>query len=162
MNPSLAAGQAVFWQDTCYVIKSIKPQLGDILLVAKGGVERTVDIRTFYNQIASGEIELPGRKIEATQRSWTQTEQQEADFRQQLIELLASLERQGLDEKASSARMDAFCLGHQHKRPSNKTIQGYQHKFKCHGFEGLIPNFSQRGGSGWTKKTAAKKSQNGY
>jgi putative transposase len=156
MNPSLAAGQAVFWQDTCYVIKSIKPQLGDILLVAKGGVERTVDIRTFYNQIASGEIELPGRKIEATQRSWTQTEQQEADFRQQLIELLASLERQGLDEKASSARVDAFCLGHQHKRPSNKTIQGYQHKFKCHGFEGLIPNFSQRGGSGWMKKTAAK------
>lgn len=156
MSANLETGQAVVWQDTCYVIKAIKPMLGDIVLEAKGGVERAVDIRAFYNQVASGEITLPGRKIEATQRSWSPAEQREADFRHQLIELLVSLGRQGLDERACSARMDAFCLAHQHKRPSNKTIKGYRHKFKCHGFEGLIPNFSHRGGCGWSKKSGAK------
>jgi putative transposase len=156
MNSNLEAGQAVVWQDTCYVIKAIKPLLGDIVLEAKGGVERAVDIRAFYNQVASGEIELPGRQVEATKRSWSKTEQQEADFRQQLIGLLVSLEGQSLDDQASNERVDAFCLLHQHKRPSNKTIQNYRRKFKCHGFEGLIPNFSHRGGSGWAKKSGAK------
>lgn len=156
MSRNLETGQAVVWQDTCYVIKAIKPLLGDIVLEAKGGVERAVDIRAFYNQVASGEIELPGRQVEATKRSWSETEQQEADFRHQLIGLLVSLERQSLDDQACNERVDAFCLLHQHKRPSNKTIHNYRHKFKCHGFEGLIPNFSQRGGSGWAKKSGAK------
>jgi putative transposase len=156
MSANLETGQAVVWQDTCYVIKAIKPLLGDIVLEAKGGVERAVDIPAFYNRIASGEITLPGRKIEAMQRSWSPAEQQEADFRHQLIALLVSLDRQGLDVKACSARVDAFCLAHQHKRPANKTIKHYRDRFKCHGFEGLIPNFSHRGGRGWSKKSAAK------
>lgn len=156
MSPSLEAGQAVIWQGTCYVIKAIKPLLGDIVLEAKGGVERSVDTRAFYNQVASGEIALPGRKVEATKRSWSKTEQDEADFRQKLIELLVSLEAQSLDDQTCDGRVDAFCLLHQHKRPSNKTIQNYRRKFKCHGFEGLIPNFSHRGGSGWAKKSGAK------
>jgi putative transposase len=110
MNNSLHTSQAVVWQDTCYVIKAIKPTLGDIVLEAKGGVERTVDIRAFYNYIASGEIKLAQREIEATQRSWTASEQREADFRQQLLELKLALERQGLDQPARDVQLDAFCL----------------------------------------------------
>ena len=156
MNANLETGQAVFWQDTCYVVKAIKPQLGDIVLEAKGGVERVVDTREFFNHIASGEIALPNRKIAATQRSWSQTEQQEADFRHQLIEFFASLECQGLDGQSFIARVDAFCLLQGHKRPSDKTIQSYRRKFKCHGYEGLIPYFSHRGGTGWAKKKTAR------
>ena len=156
MNPSLHTGQVVVWQNTCYVIKAIKPALGDIVLEAKGGLERTVDIRALYNHIASGEITLPQRQIEATQRSWTASEQREADFRQQLVELKLALERQGIDQPARDAQLDAFCLQHGHKRPSNKTIKGYRKALKSHGFEGLIPNFSRRGGAGWAKKNAAK------
>lgn len=156
MSPNLETGQAVVWDSICYVIKAIKPLLGDIVLEAKGGVERAVDIRVFYNQVASGEMVLPGRQVEATKRSWSETEQQEADFRQKLIELVVSLEARSLDNRVCNERVDAFCLLHQHKRPSNKTIHNYRRKFKCHGFEGLIPNFSHRGGSGWAKKSAAK------
>ena len=59
MSNPVAVGQAVVWQDTCYLIKSIKPDLGDIVLEAKGGVERAVDLGQFYNLIAVGEIVLP-------------------------------------------------------------------------------------------------------
>lgn len=156
MNSNLQVSQAVVWQETCYVIKAIKPTLGDIVLEAKGGVERAVDIRAFYNLIASGEIELSQRQIEATQRSWTVSEQREADFRQQLLEFQRSLEKQGLDPSICDAQIDRYCQRHGHKRPSNKTIQRYRKDLKRLGFEGLIPNFSRRGGTGWAKKTAAK------
>lgn len=122
MNSNLQVSQAVVWQETCYVIKAIKPTLGDIVLEAKGGVERAVDIRAFYNLIASGEIELSQRQIEATQRSWTVSEQREADFRQQLLEFQRSLEKQGLDPSTCDAQIDRYCQRHGHKRPSNKTI----------------------------------------
>lgn len=156
MNANLETGQAVVWQDTCYVVKAIKPLLGDIVLEAKGGVERAVDIRAFYNHVASGEMVLPSRQVQATKRSWSETEQQEADFRQKLIELVVSLEAGSLDNRVCNERVDTFCQLHQHKRPSNKTIHNYRHKYKCHGFEGLIPNFSHRGGCGWAKKSTAK------
>ena len=156
MNSNLQVSQAVVWQETCYVIKAIKPTLGDIVLEAKGGVERAVDIRAFYNLIASGEIELSQRQIEATQRSWTTSEQREADFRQQLLEFQRSLEKQGLDPSICDAQIDRYCQRHGHKRPSNKTIQRYRKDLKRLGFEGLIPNFSRRGGTGWAKKNAAK------
>jgi putative transposase len=156
MSNNLQTSQVVIWQDTCYVIKAIKPMLGDIVLEAKGGAERAVDVRVFYNLIAAGEIALPHRQVEEAKRSWSQTEQQEADFRQLLVEFVSSLKRQDLDEQTSSQRIDAFCLLHQHKRPSNKTIKNYQQNFKTRGFTGLIPNFSRRGGSGWAKKKIAR------
>ncbi|MCF4998959.1 hypothetical protein GIW70_13690, partial [Pseudomonas syringae] len=130
MNSNLQVSQAVVWQETCYVIKAIKPTLGDIVLEAKGGVERAVDIRAFYNLIASGEIELSQRQIEATQRSWTVSEQREADFRQQLLEFQRSLEKQGLDPSTCDAQIDRYCQRHGHKRPSNKTIQRYHKDLK--------------------------------
>ena len=156
MSHSLEVGQTVVWHETWYMIRSIKLELNDIVLEAKGGAERAVDIREFFNHVASGAIVLPSRQIEATQRSWSQREQQEADFRQLLLQQLRSLETEGLEEQVLDARIDAFCQFHRHKRPSKKTIESYRRKFKSHGFEGLIPKFSLRGGSGWAKKTMVK------
>lgn len=154
-NP-VAVGHSVVWQDTCYLIKAIKPALGDIVLEAKGGIERTVDLGEFYNFIASGDIVLPHRQIQEAQRAWTETEQREAEFRLALIELLEMLDKQSLDESVRNLRIDVFCQQHQRRRPSNRTINGYRYRYRALGFAGLIPNFSRRGGSGWEKKKHAK------
>lgn len=156
MSRNVEVGQAVVWQDACYYIKAIKPLLGDITLEAKGGAEYTLPIPDFYNHISAGEIALPHQQIEEVKRAWSQTEQAEAEFRLQLVEFLGQLEKQGIDERLISARIDQLCHQLQHKRPSNKTIKGYQSKYQALGFAGLIPRYSQRGGCGWAKKAAAK------
>jgi putative transposase len=156
MSRNLEVGQAVIWQEICYLIKAIKPQLGDIALEGKGGIEYTLPLPTFYNYIASGEIALPGQQVAEAKRAWSDSEQLEAEFRLQLVELFSQLQRQGLDEQAQNAQVDRLCHELRRKRPSNKTILGYQRKYNAMGFAGLIPNFSRRGGSGWAKKEAAK------
>lgn len=156
MSNPVAVGQAVVWQDTCYLIKSIKPDLGDIVLEAKGGVERAVDLGQFYNLIAVGEIVLPHQDTQTAQRTWTETEQREAEFRLGLIELLDALDKQNLNQTARNLRIEAFCQQHKHRIPSEKAINGHRRRYRAQGFVGLIPKFSRRGGTGWGKKAHAK------
>lgn len=156
MGNNVQAGQLVTWQNTDYLIRSIKPELGDIVLEAKGGLERTVDLHDFYNLIAAGELGLPSQKIEASIRVTSVTEQAEADFRQALALLMNQLAKQEVDGPTRKQKVDAFCLLKEHKRPSDKTIQSYQRAYKAFGYSGLIPSFSHRGGSGWSKKKTAK------
>ncbi|MBV2132298.1 hypothetical protein KRX52_05720 [Pseudomonas sp. MAP12] len=155
INP-VAVGQTVVWRDTCYQIKAIKPLLGDVVLEAKGGIEHTVDLGEFYNLIASGDMELPHRKTQEAQRAWTESEQREAEFRLQLIELVDELDKQSLEAPARNLRIDVFCQQHKRRRPSDRTLKGYWYRYKAFGFTGLIPNFSRRGGSGWEKKKQAR------
>lgn len=156
MSNELAVGQAVEWGGDCYLIKSIKPQLGDVELERKGGVSRTLGLQPFYNLLASGEIRWLSGQIEPVQRVATVKEQQEAEFRLALINLLAGLAKKHLDAQEQSLRLEAFCRQQGRKRPCAKTLERYRHAYATSGFEGLLPCFSRRGGSGWTRKQAAK------
>jgi len=54
MSKQLAEGQAVERDGAVYLIRAIKPLLGDIDLEGKGGVRLTLPLRDFLNEIASG------------------------------------------------------------------------------------------------------------
>lgn len=156
MSNALAVGQAVEWGGDCYLIKALKPQLGDVELEGKGGVSRTLGLQPFYNLLASGEIRWLSGQIAPVQRVATVKEQQEAEFRLALISFMAGLAQKHLDTQEQSLRLEAFCRQQGRKRPCTKTLERYRHAYATSGFEGLLPSFSRRGGSGWARKQAAK------
>ncbi|HBO1216233.1 TPA: DDE-type integrase/transposase/recombinase [Pseudomonas aeruginosa] len=156
MSNALTVGQAVEWGGDCYLIKALKPQLGDVELEGKGGVSRTLGLQPFYNLLASGEIRWLSGQIAPVQRVATVKEQQEAEFRLALISFMAGLVQQHLDTQEQSLRLEAFCRQQGRKRPCAKTLERYRHAYATSGFEGLLPSFSRRGGSGWARKQAAK------
>ena len=108
MSNDIRIGQQVVWQETNYLIKAIKPELGDLVLEAKGGFERSVDINEFYNLIAAGDLFLPNHKIEVVERAITASEQAEADFRQELVELMDKLEELGVTEASVACTHGLF------------------------------------------------------
>ncbi|NWL79569.1 transposase [Pseudomonas taiwanensis] len=141
---------------THFLIKTIKPLLGDIVLEGKGGIELSIDTREFYNKIADGAIQLPQHEVQAAQRAWSASESAAADFRLALLEFAQQLDVQGLEGAVRQERLEVFCQSHRRKRPCDKTIKAYKQRYQQFGYEGLIPNFSQRGGAGWRSKKVAK------
>ncbi|MFV3329910.1 Mu transposase C-terminal domain-containing protein [Pseudomonas sp. NY15437] len=157
MSNTLAVGQALEKDGTCYQIKAIKPLLGDIDLEGKGGMVVTLALRDFHNAIAGGEIRLLSSLIEPVPRVTTPKEREEAKFRLALLEFNSQLARLALDEQDHRLRLEIFCGQRGRKLPCLKTMAKYRQAFAASGFDGLIPRFSRRGGSGWSSKRAAKK-----
>ncbi|WP_394241126.1 Mu transposase C-terminal domain-containing protein [Halopseudomonas laoshanensis] len=151
---AIEAGKALTWNQKPYVIKSIKPLLRDITLEGKGGIELSLDTTTFYNEIAAGSISFPDCTPEATSRTWTEREQQEAEYRLELVQFAVKLEDCSAEQR--SARIAEFCKGFGRKTPAPKTLKAYQKDWINFGFAGLVPDFSRRGGSGWSSKQHLK------
>tara|TARA_R110000751_G_scaffold307870_1_gene433434 strand:- start:5999 stop:7918 length:1920 start_codon:yes stop_codon:yes gene_type:complete len=138
------------------VIKTMNVDLQDIVLRGKGGVERTVDFSEFYNGIAAGTISIPGHSPKRTQKSWSPTEYAEGVFRSEIVKLIESDRYCKYESKEQEDLLKKLAVLHSKKVPSAKTIKGYQRKFANGGFDALLPDFSRRGGCGWTKKTEQK------
>jgi len=152
----IVIGQSLLWQETPYCIKAIQLSLREIVLEGKGGVEQRLDFLAFNNAVASSEIRLPTQAKEVTERAWRATELAEAQFRLDILDKHAQLHQQALSAEAISLALKTFCEGRGRKLPSKNTIKNYEAAYKAAGFNGLIPNFSRRGGSGWQKKDAAR------
>ncbi|MFV3412994.1 Mu transposase C-terminal domain-containing protein [Pseudomonas sp. NY15436] len=157
MSNALAVGQALERAGACYQIKAIKPLLGDIDLEGKGGVVMTLALRDFHNAIARGEIRLLSNLIEPVPRVSTLKELEEARFRLALLQFNSRLAGQALDDQEHTLRLEMFCGQQGRKLPCAKTLAKYRQAFAASGFDGLIPRFSRRGGSGWSSKREAKK-----
>lgn len=157
MTDSLAVGQLIEREGAWYLIDAIKPVLGDIDLEGKGGVRLTLPLRDFQNGIASGTIRLQSGAVTPAKRVTTMKERQEAEFRLALLDLSAQLERLPIDAQERKFRLEAFCSQQKRKLPCAKTLLRYRDAFATAGFEGLVPSFSRRGGTGWSCKRAAKK-----
>jgi putative transposase len=150
----IETGRSLVWNQELYLIKSIKPSLRDVTLEGKGGIERCIDTKDFYNGIAAGEITFPERVTRSVDRAWTDREQKEADFRLKLTEFVEKLSACTEEERAE--RITEFCKAFGRKKPSLKTIKKYKKQWKTFGFAGLVPDFSRRGGSGWQSKKHLK------
>lgn len=156
MSKQLAEGQAVERDGAVYLIRAIKPLLGDIDLEGKGGVRLTLPLRDFLNEIASGTARRLSETLEPALRAASVTERREAEFRRSLLDFQAQLKKQSLDPQEYQLRLEVFCGQQGHRLPSAGTIEKYRQKFAAAGFDGLIPRFGRRGGSGWKRKRAAK------
>lgn len=152
----IVIGQSLLWREIPYCIKAIQLSLREIVLEGKGGVEQRLDFLTFNNAVASGEIRLPAQALEVTERAWRPTELAEAQFRLDLLDKRRQLHQQSLSPEAITQALTVFCVERGRKLPSQTTLKTYAAAYKATGFNGLIPNFSRRGGSGWRKKDAAK------
>lgn len=156
MSNELAVGQAVEWGGNGYLIRAIKLPLGDVELEGKGGVSRTLGLQQFFNLMASGEIQRLSGQIQPVRRVATVKEEQEAKFRLALIDLCGDLAKLHLDAHEQSLRLDIFCRQQGRRPPCPKTLERYHSAYAASGFDGLLPHFSRRGGSGWGRKQAAK------
>ncbi|HCJ6265379.1 TPA: Mu transposase C-terminal domain-containing protein [Pseudomonas aeruginosa] len=152
----LTVGQPLFWREIPYCVKAIPLSLREIVLEGKGGVEQRLDFPAFYNAVASGEIRLPTGRIEVSQRAWRSSELAEAQFRLDLLDTQGQLHRQQLSPAAIHLALTDFCQQRGRRLPCANTIKAYETAYKAAGFNGLIPNFARRGGSGWRKKNDAK------
>lgn len=152
----VTVGQALYWRDIPFCVKAIRLPLREVVLEGKGGVEQRLDFRAFNNAVASSEIRLPAGNVEVPQRSWRPSELAEAQFRFDLLEKKKQLHLQPLSPADISLALTNFCQERGRRLPSEKSIKTYQTAYKAAGFDGLIPNFARRGGSGWRKKNGAK------
>lgn len=156
MNNPIGAGGNLKFQGAPFVIRSMRADLRDVVLVGKGGVERTLDFDEFYNKIASGEIVFPGYEVARAGKNWLPSEYAEGVFRNSLVKFVSGHDYEAASESDKSAKLMDFCSQRDKAVPSEKTIRSYKKKFACGGFEALIPNYSARGGNGWRTKKAAK------
>lgn len=156
MRNSIQTGTSVEILGSPFLIKSMRVDLRDVVLVGKGGVERTLDFHDFYNQMATGEIKLPGHAVERGKVDWTPSEYCEALYRKDLVRLVESGHYLKADEDQKQQSLTR--LGEQHSKsvPSAKSIKAYQRQYAKAGLEGLIPRFSGRGGHGWSVKSRPK------
>jgi len=139
------SGQTLF-------IKSMQVDLKDIVLRGKGGIERVLDFQEFYNGLSSGDIKIPGYSPERTQKNWEPSEYAEAIFRKDIVKLCDKDKYKSASKAEQSKLLVELSEEHIKKAPSLKTIRSYQKKYSNGGFEALIPKYSARGGSGWSKK----------
>ncbi len=156
MNNPVSAGASLKYQGVPFVIRSMRADLKDVVLVGKGGVERTLDFNDFYNQIASGEIVFPDYEVSRAIKSWLPSEYAEGVFRSNLLKLIYSHAYEAASESEKKEKLVDFCGKNNKSVPSEKTIRSYKKKYARGGFEALIPNYSGRGGNGWSKKKDAK------
>jgi hypothetical protein len=156
MRNSIQTGTSVEILGSPFLIKSMRVDLRDVVLVGKGGVERTLDFHDFYNQMATGEIKLQGHAVDRGKVDWTPSEYCEALYRKDLVRLVESGHYLKADEDQKQQSLTR--LGEQHSKsvPSAKSIKAYQRQYAKAGLEGLIPRFSGRGGHGWSVKSRPK------
>lgn len=156
MRDGLRVGMRVTAGEEEFVIRDIKPEFQDIVLLGKGGVERTVDFNDFHNNLASGQYVIDGIVAAQKRQTWTDSEEKEAKFRQSVVNLVVSESYKKSSEAEQKKMLDALGEKHNKKVPSMKTIKSYQSKYEKGGFEALIPDFSSRGGAGWKSKRYQK------
>ncbi|PZP22269.1 Mu transposase C-terminal domain-containing protein [Pseudomonas kuykendallii] len=156
MSNLICVGATVEVSGIPFFIKAMRVDLRDIVLTGKGGVERTLDFRDFYNQLATGQIQFPGHVVNPGKRNWRPSEYAEAVYRKALVELADSASY----SKASDDKRQQLLAGLAEKSgkpvPTSKSVKSYQRKYAAGGFEALIPNFGRRGGTGWTTKSRQK------
>jgi putative transposase len=156
MTNPIHEGTSVEVSGDSFYIKSMRVDLRDVVLLGKGGIERTLDFQDFYNQLATGQIKIPGHVVERARRDWKPSEYAEAVYRKAIVELVDSDRYRAADD---DWKMQSLVrLGSQYGKhvPSTRSIKAYRRKYVEAGFEALIPDFSARGGNGWTKKGQQK------
>ncbi len=155
LNPIKTDAQVTFDGQPFYV-RAINVDFQDIYLRGKGGIERTVDYREFYNGLASGLIQIPGYSPSPTLSVNLPSEYAEGIFRRELVRLIETKRYLAADAAARLELLEGLATKHKKKVPSQKTLLIYQKKHAQGGLEALIPNFRARGGSGWSSKSSLK------
>lgn len=156
MNNPIRENALVEVSGQTFFIKSMQVDLKDIVLRGKAGIERVLDFQNFYNGLSSGNIKIPGYSPERTQKNWEPSEYAEAIFRKDIVKLFGKDEYKAASESEKAKLLVVLGEEHAKKVPVLKTIRKYQKKFSAGGFDALIPNYSERGGSGWNKKSKHK------
>lgn len=156
MRDGLKVGMRVKAGKDDFMIRAIKMELQDIVLLGKGGAEHTVDFNEFRNNLASGQYVIDGMAAAQKRQTWTDSEEKEAQFRQSVVKLVTSEYYNKSSESEQEKMLDTLGDKHNKKVPSLKTIKSYQKKYEKGGFESLIPDYSSRGGSGWKSKRHQK------
>lgn len=139
-----------------FYVRAINVDFQDICLRGKGGIDRTVDYREFYNGLAAGVIQIPGCSPSPTLTARLPTELAEGLFRRELVELTTKSHFRRADKAEQLKSLEELAATHKKKVPSEKTLLTYQRKHARGGPEALIPNYRTRGGSGWKSKAAVK------
>ena len=71
MRDGLKVGMCVKAGKDDFMIRDIKMELQDIVLLGKGGAEHTVDFNEFRNNLASGQYVIDGMAAAQKRQTWT-------------------------------------------------------------------------------------------
>lgn len=135
-----------------FVIDEVLLSINTVRLVGGGGARLEVDCDEFYGKFSSGEYVL-NYEVEATKFSGESgAEKQEAQFRVELVDLYKDHLQKCSKKSDIESAISKFCFKRGHKPVRLRTVREYYKKYADGNYAALVPNYSGRGGCGWSSK----------
>jgi len=152
LSEGLKVGMVTKINGDMFVIDEVLLSINTIRLVGVGGVRLEVDCDEFYEKFSSGEYVLNDEVEVVEFTGESDAEKEETQFRIGLVELYLDQVDKGLKKAEIEKIISRHCFKHGHRSVRIRTVREYYKKFVSGNYAALVPNFSKRGGNGWSDK----------
>lgn len=135
-----------------FVIDEVLLSINTVRLLGSGGVRIEIDCEEFYEKFSTGEFTLKDEVEAASFSGESEAQKKEAQFRIGLIELYVDQLAKCAKKAEIERCISRYCFKHGHRPVRLRTVREYYKKYASGNYAALVPNFSGRGGSGWSAK----------